>query len=151
MVVDVAFMAARNVTLAIAGGLWLGSILWVAADARSRLVRPRQMRAATALAGLLPFVGLVALLAARPAETLDERRQRKLRRRAWERAIDEGACAECGTHLEDDFVCCPGCGTKVRNQCGGCGRLVELTWRACPHCAARIEREPRPTLRPAAR
>jgi len=144
-------MAARNVTLAVAGGLWIGSILWVVADARSRLFRPRGIHLATAGAALLPFVGLVAWLAARPAETLAERRERKLRIRAWERAIREGACAECGTDVEDDFLCCPGCGTKLRNQCGDCGKLVEPTWRACPHCAARIEREPRPALRPAAR
>lgn len=145
-------MAARNVSFAVAGGLWIGTILWACADARARLIRPRTIRAATALVALVPLLGLVAWLAVRPAETLAERRERKLRRRAFEHAIREGACAECGTQLEDEFVCCPGCGTKVRNECGECGRLVELTWRACPHCASRFERDARPaTLRPAAR
>ena len=148
---DVAFTAARNVALAVAGGLWVGSIVWTVADARSRLFRPRAIHLATATVALLPLVGLVGWLAARPPETLAQRRERKLRRRAWEREIREGACAECGTEVEDDFACCPGCGTKLRNECGACGRLVELTWRACPYCASRLEREPRRALRPAAR
>jgi DNA-directed RNA polymerase subunit RPC12/RpoP len=147
---DVAFMAARNVAFAVAGGLWIGTILWACADARARLIRPRTIHTATALVALLPFLGLVAWISLRPSETLAERRERKLRRRAYERLIDEGVCVECGTELEDDFLCCPGCGTKIRNRCGDCGRSLELTWRACPHCAGRIERDAEPALRAAA-
>ncbi len=137
---DVAFVAVRNVSIALAGGLWVASLLWVVADARARLVRPRRIHLTTAAAALLPFVGVLGWVVVRPPETLEERRERKLRRRAFERAVREGACANCGTEVEDDFLCCPRCGLKVRNQCGECGKLVELTWRACPHCGGRVER-----------
>src|ERR671937_2492625 len=67
--------------------LWLGSARWVHLDARTRLRNPSGIRTATMAALVLPFLGAVLWACARPAETLDERRERRLLRLLHEREL----------------------------------------------------------------
>jgi hypothetical protein len=60
--------------------VWLVSIRWVHRDARTRLRNPRAIRTAVVVAAVLPLVGAVAWACVRPAETLVERRHRRLAR-----------------------------------------------------------------------
>ena len=150
---EVVFTIARNTSLAVAGGAWIASLLWVAADARARFSQPRPVYAAVALAGILPIAGCAVWLVLRPAETLRDRVERRLRRGVLEREVDGGdRCLLCRTELRQDFLCCPGCGLELRRPCRVCEQPIDLAWRACPYCAASAEEdETVPVLRPAAR
>ncbi len=45
-------------------------------------------------------------------------------------------CPVCDARVREDYVVCPGCGTKLRPSCPGCSAPVELGWKVCPRCAA---------------
>ena len=115
---------------------WLASAYWVFRDVRARTRDPRRARLATAI-GAVPVGGLVVYLCVRPAETLAERRERRLARRLFEAELDPGdRCLACRTPLRPEFLCCPGCGESLRRPCEGCGQPLAYTWSVCPHCEA---------------
>ena len=58
--------------------LWLGSVVSVVRDARARVANPAGVKAAGALALLLPFGGALLYLCIRPLETRLDRRERRL-------------------------------------------------------------------------
>jgi hypothetical protein len=64
--------------------MWLASIRWTQRDAEARLHNPRAIRAALLAAAALPFLGAAAWACIRPAETLVERRRRRLGRQLLE-------------------------------------------------------------------
>jgi hypothetical protein len=86
--------------------LWLGTVAGVRGDARARLANVAGVRAATALAFLLPFAGAVLWLLVRPAHTRLERRERRLLLAVAERELarDSDAIARehGGDHREVD-------------------------------------------------
>lgn len=43
-------------------------------------------------------------------------------------------CPRCGKGVEDDFIICPYCQTKLKSKCEQCGQLLEESWVACPYC-----------------
>lgn len=44
------------------------------------------------------------------------------------------SCANCGEAVNEQFVVCPKCGTKLRAACPGCAMPIEPDWRLCPRC-----------------
>ena len=50
---------------------------------------------------------------------------------------EEGECPNCGHSIQEDWMACPQCGTKVNERCGNCGRLLEDEWNVCPYCMKR--------------
>jgi hypothetical protein len=113
---------------------WLASAYWVFRDVRARTRDRLRTRLATAV-GAIPVAGLVVYMCVRPAETLAERRERRLARRVFEAALDPGErCLACGTPLRPEFLCCPGCGEGLRRPCDGCERPLAYAWNVCPHC-----------------
>jgi len=60
------------------GVAWLASAAWVRDDARRRIRNERAVLFAAAAAVVVPFAGAVAWALVRPAETLEERRYRRL-------------------------------------------------------------------------
>lgn len=60
--------------------MWLASIRWTQRDAEARVRNRRAIRAAVVAAAVLPFLGAAVWACARPAETLTERRRRRLGR-----------------------------------------------------------------------
>ena len=75
---SVVFLAAHTIGPLVVLAGWLGSVRWVAVDARARLRNPRGGRAAVSAAALVPGFGLFLWLCVRPSETLLERRERRL-------------------------------------------------------------------------
>lgn len=45
-------------------------------------------------------------------------------------------CRVCGTRVRENYVVCPGCGTKLKPCCPNCSAPVEPGWKVCPRCAA---------------
>ena len=43
-------------------------------------------------------------------------------------------CPNCNAQVEESYVVCPNCRTKLRPTCEVCGTAVQTTWKVCPHC-----------------
>jgi len=43
-------------------------------------------------------------------------------------------CPECNTVVQDHFVICPKCGTKLQASCPNCSEPVKSDWKLCPKC-----------------
>ncbi len=43
-------------------------------------------------------------------------------------------CPNCNAPVEESYVVCPNCRTKLRPTCETCGTAVQTTWKVCPHC-----------------
>ncbi len=48
-------------------------------------------------------------------------------------------CSECKEPIGKDYVVCPVCGARNREQCEKCGRIVEDAWNICPFCATPVQ------------
>ena len=44
-------------------------------------------------------------------------------------------CPNCDTPVQEQFVVCPKCGTKLHASCSNCAAPVEPDWKVCPKCA----------------
>lgn len=125
--------------LALAGAyaiaLWWASIVWTFRDIESRSRNVITQVVSTLLAVIFPFVGLPLYLILRPKETLDAAFQRSLEEEYLLQDLEElPLCPECQHYVHDDFVLCPHCHARLRDECGACGRLVDLRWALCPYC-----------------
>ena len=139
----------RNALSSATAGVWICSIAWVIADARSRLPKARQVHAATAVVALLPVAGLLAWLAARPRRTLTERWAGEIRGALFADAAETGECPVCRTELDPDYRTCPDCGLELEEPCEACGAPVQAMDDACP-CCGRPARDAKTMLRAAA-
>lgn len=48
-------------------------------------------------------------------------------------------CPKCDTPIEESFVVCPTCRTKLRPTCPSCAAPVQPSWQVCPHCGTPLE------------
>jgi RNA polymerase subunit RPABC4/transcription elongation factor Spt4 len=48
----------------------------------------------------------------------------------------------CRAEVEEDFLICPVCTTKLRQACVTCNRPLEALWQVCPYCETPIEHDP---------
>jgi double zinc ribbon protein len=128
--------------------LWLACAFWVFQDARRRnshLVTPYLAAAAMVLASPAVFpLALFLYRIVRPAQTLNEARQQQLEDRLADLDLQALAdCPDCGTAVEDDWLVCPSCRTRLAHRCVECGRSMRLGWSVCAWCAAEVAQ---PTL-----
>jgi predicted amidophosphoribosyltransferase len=77
----------------------------------------------------------------RPPEYLEDVRERELEIQAMEKRLGarDLRCPVCRAEVEEDYLVCPVCTTKLRQACAGCGRPLEASWQVCPYCATEIE------------
>ncbi len=123
--------------------VWVASVLWVYRDIRSRTRDFVSQLTATALALVLPILGLPLYLVLRPRRTLQDSYERQLEQEAMLSELHAlSACPRCRRPVHDDFMVCAYCRTRLREPCGACGRLLLYAWRNCPYCATQ---RPRPT------
>ncbi len=85
---------------------------------------------------IFPFPGLIIYLIARPAESVDDARERELEIHAKETSLarDYEVCPACSKPVEKEFLICPSCMKKLRKSCTECGRALKLPWTVCPYC-----------------
>jgi len=117
--------------------LWVALVVWTFRDIRARH-RDRLVHfLAAALVALLNLPGVLIYLIIRPARTLEEEYQQTLEEEALLQAIeDQSECPGCERHIQEDWLVCPTCQTKLRKPCRSCGRLMELPWNICPYCGS---------------
>ena len=115
--------------------LWLSTVIWVFRDVRARTRDILGILLALLLVLALPFAGVVLYLLLRPHETLTERYERALEEEALLQEIEERrACPSCNYPVEDGFLLCPNCSTRLKNRCTNCEKLMKLEWNICPYC-----------------
>src|SRR5437763_14123587 len=80
--------------------IWIALVYYTFADARRRITDPMLVGCAT-VAALFPFVGTIVYMIVRPAEYIDDVRERELEMAAAEarlNQLDHFLCPHCATH-----------------------------------------------------
>jgi predicted Zn-ribbon and HTH transcriptional regulator len=116
--------------------IWIALIVFTFIDARRRISDPFLVGCATA-ASLFPFVGTIVYTILRPAEFLDDVRERETEMKSAEtelRHLEANSCHKCGFPTHPDYVRCPGCRSRLKEPCPSCDRPVGLKWKVCPYC-----------------
>lgn len=113
--------------------MWLALGVWVYRDARRRNAAPGYPKIMAVVALLIPFLGALLYIAVRPAETLDEQRDRSLETMALQRQAIL-ACPDCGHPTELAYLACPSCMRKLKEPCAQCNQPIDPRWSICPFC-----------------
>lgn len=115
--------------------VWLAGAYWIYKDARRRIEDKVVIGVCVAAGLVFGPIGWIVYAIARPSEYLDERRVRDLDLQMMEKRLSEDPrCAYCGTPARDDYLVCPSCHRRLRQQCQSCGRPLEANWSVCPYC-----------------
>ena len=130
---------AVQVFLALAGGylivLWFALVVWTYRDIGSRSNSVVTQVFATLLSLLFFIPGTLLYMLMRPRATLDEAFQRSLEEEYLLQDIEDSEiCPSCKRRVSADFLYCPHCRTKLRDECENCGRPISVRWAACPYC-----------------
>ncbi|HEY3962370.1 MAG TPA: zinc ribbon domain-containing protein [Gaiellaceae bacterium] len=130
----------RDFALLMVVVFWAATVYWVYQDARRRIGDPILVWVSTAV-GVFPFLGPMVYMLFRPPEFLEDVRERDLEMRAFEErlASRDHRCPVCRAAIEEDFLVCPVCTTRVRQPCKSCSRPLESAWQVCPYCETPIE------------
>ena len=120
---------------AFVAALWISLMIWVYRDMRSRSRDPLLRTLAVLLVVVLFLPGVLVYLILRPQRTLEEEYQKSLEEEAMLQSIEERpTCPGCGARIQESWMVCPGCYTRLKKQCHECGKLMELPWNLCPYC-----------------
>jgi Double zinc ribbon len=141
--------------------LWLAAAFWAFQDLRRRHHNPAMPYLAAAaiilVSPLLFPLAIVVYRTVRPAETLAESRERELNDRLVDlEAAESLNCPGCGDAVEEQWVACPACRTRLAHRCLSCHRSMGLDWTVCAWCATEFGRPviadvlPAPVAEPAA-
>lgn len=115
--------------------LWLSLIIWTYRDIRQRTRDPLARILGTLVVAVLFLPGIVVYLILRPTRTLEEEYQHTLEEEALLQSLEDVAlCPGCNRHVQDNWLVCPTCHTKLKKKCHHCGKLMDLPWNLCPFC-----------------
>ncbi len=125
--------------------IWLASAYWAFRDMQQRsdnVILPYLVAA-----GIILFTPIFFILAVwiykiiRPHEKIGE---------VWERNLAEEAllaevesihhCPGCDRRINDEWIICPSCRTRLNRVCPNCSRLVGMDWSLCAWCGKDFER-----------
>jgi RNA polymerase subunit RPABC4/transcription elongation factor Spt4 len=125
--------------------LWIASAYWAFRDMQQRsdnAILPYVVAAGIIL--FTPFLFVFAIWVykiVRPHEKIGE---------VWERNLAEEAllaeveaihhCPTCERRVNDEWIICPTCRTRLNRVCPNCSRLVGLDWSLCAWCGKDFER-----------
>jgi len=135
--------------------VWLASAYWVLQDMRRRHHDPALPYLAAAgviIASPVLFpLALIVYRIIRPGETFAEARERELTERLEQLEHDLAlACPTCSRSVEEDWLVCPACRTRLAHLCVSCGRSMGLDWTLCGWCGAEFGRPVLPERLPKA-
>ena len=117
--------------------IWIGLVVWTFRDVRSRSRELFTTLLSVAMVLLFNVPGILLYFLLRPRETLEERYERELSEEALLQDIEEKrACPACQQKVQDDFLYCPNCHTRLKRRCENCHRITSLRWNICPFCGA---------------
>jgi hypothetical protein len=144
-----AWYVIRNLGVLLVIVFWVATIYWVYKDARRRISDTLLVAVSTAL-GVLPFLGPLIYMLFRPPEYLEDVRERELEIRAMEERLgtSDSRCPVCRAHVEEDFLVCPVCTTRLRQACVTCSKPLESAWQVCPYCETPIVADAEQAIQP---
>jgi RNA polymerase subunit RPABC4/transcription elongation factor Spt4 len=125
--------------------LWLAAAYWAFRDLQSRTDNPIAPYLAAALIVvatplLFPFA-IVVYRIVRPHERLGEVYERNLAEEALLAEVEAiHHCPGCSRRVNDEWIICPTCRTRLNRVCPNCSRLVGLDWSLCAWCGKDFER-----------
>ncbi len=125
--------------------IWLASAYWAFRDMQGRTANPVLPYLAAALViGFTPvffLFGIIVYRIVRPQERLGEAYERSLAEEALIAEIEQiEHCATCGRKVDEDWIICPTCRTRLKRVCPHCSKLVGLDWSLCAWCGRDFER-----------
>ncbi len=121
--------------IAFLAALWLGLILWVFRDIRSRTRDPLMIILSILFVVVLFIPGIFIYLLIRPKKTFEQKYLDAIEEEAILREIGTSEkCPSCGHNILDEWIFCPYCHTKLKKKCVHCGKPLELPWNLCPYC-----------------
>jgi hypothetical protein len=125
--------------------LWLATAYWAFRDMQQR--SDNAILPYLAAAFIILFTPLFFVFAfwfykiVRPHEKIGE---------VWERNLAEEAllaevesihhCPGCDKRIDDEWIICPSCRTRLKRVCPNCSRLVGMDWSLCAWCGKDFER-----------
>jgi len=135
-----AMSTATTVLILFAVVLWLGLGFRVNRDARRRIDDGWLVGLSTVLGFGVPFVGPVVYVLFRPPETLADLHARDVEMQALRGRLLQAAphCPVCASEVESDYLVCPVCTTRLREQCRACDAALDPLWQTCPYCATPV-------------
>ena len=115
--------------------LWIGLIIWVFRDIRSRTRDPFMIILSVLFVIVLFIPGVFVYLFIRPRKTFEQKYMDAIEEEAILREIGiSEKCPSCGHNIEEEWIFCPYCHTKLKKKCVHCGKPLELPWNLCPYC-----------------
>lgn len=130
--------------------LWLAAAYWAFRDLQSRTDNPIVPYLASSLIIIFTPVffvlGIVVYRIVRPNERIGEVNERSLAEEALLNEVESVAhCPGCDRRVNEEWLICPSCRTRLQRVCPNCTRLVGLDWALCAWCGRDFERrEPAP-------
>ncbi len=120
--------------------LWLATALWTFKDARRRVEGPWLVGLATLLGFFPPFLGPIIYLFVRPPEYLQDVHERQLEILAMEERLAQidQRCPVCRAKVDESFLVCPVCTSRLKQACASCGKPLDALWQICPYCATAV-------------
>jgi hypothetical protein len=125
--------------------LWIATAYWAFRDIQQR--SDNAILPYLVAAGIILFTPVFFIFAVwvykiiRPHEKIGE---------VWERNLAEEAllaeveairhCPSCERRVNEEWIICPTCRTRLNRVCPNCSRLVGLDWSLCAWCGKDFER-----------
>jgi RNA polymerase subunit RPABC4/transcription elongation factor Spt4 len=139
--------------------LWLAGAYWAFRDMQLRTENPvLPYLAASFIIIFTPLFFVLAIFVyriIRPQEKIGEVYERTLAEEALLAEVEAvKSCPTCTRRIDDDWIICPTCRTRLNRVCPNCSRLVGLDWSLCAWCGKDFERreshpvQPMPRLDP---
>jgi RNA polymerase subunit RPABC4/transcription elongation factor Spt4 len=125
--------------------LWLATAYWAFRDMQQRSENPVLPYLAAALIVLFTPVlflfGVIVYRIVRPHEKIGEVYERNLAEEALLAEVETiRTCPSCSRRVNEEWIICPSCRTRLNRVCANCGRLVGLDWSLCAWCGKDFER-----------
>jgi RNA polymerase subunit RPABC4/transcription elongation factor Spt4 len=125
--------------------LWLAGAYWAFRDMQQRTENPiLPYVAASFIIVFTPIFFPLAIFVykiIRPHEKIGEVYERNLAEEALLAEVEAiKSCPTCARRVNDEWIICPTCRTRLNRVCPNCSRLVGLDWSLCAWCGKDFER-----------
>jgi RNA polymerase subunit RPABC4/transcription elongation factor Spt4 len=133
--------------------LWLAAAYWAYRDMQLRTENPLLPYLAASLIILFTPVffplAIFVYRIIRPQEKIGEVYERTLAEEALLAEVEAvKSCPTCARRIDDEWIICPTCRTRLNRVCPNCSRLVGLDWSLCAWCGKDFERREHSPVQP---